>query len=202
MGELEASTTTTPFAERVRSQLTRKFQEYLDLSTIYTKTRWAFFVLATLMYLLRVYILDGCVRGACLRSRRALRSLFSPCPTPSPPQLVHCDVRTWHLHAEPLYRLPDAAGRAGSGAGSSDEGRGRVQAIRPEGTRVQVLVRRRSTCARVEHVLSPSLSAPASFSPSLHVSPLHLPRVAHCTLPSLPRTWPGSRSRKRCSSRT
>lgn len=84
MGELESSTTTTPFAERVRSQLTRKFQEYLDLSTIYTKTRWGFFVLSSMMYLLRVYILDGYVAGLLCPSVGAVVALLTAFrPTPS-----------------------------------------------------------------------------------------------------------------------
>ena len=47
--------------DRVVVQLGRKFQQYLDVSTIYTKSRWLFFLTSLLMYMLRVYMLDGCV---------------------------------------------------------------------------------------------------------------------------------------------
>ena len=45
--------------ERVRHQLGRKFQHYLDKSTIHTKSRWIGFVCLLLIYMIRTYLLQG-----------------------------------------------------------------------------------------------------------------------------------------------
>ncbi len=46
-------------AERVRHQLGRKFQHYLDKSTIYIKGRWAAFCALLAVYMIRTYLLQG-----------------------------------------------------------------------------------------------------------------------------------------------
>ena len=45
--------------DRVRAQLGRKFQHYLDKSTIYIKGRWVAFICFLSLYLMRTYLLQG-----------------------------------------------------------------------------------------------------------------------------------------------
>eukprot|EP00514_Thraustochytrium_sp_LLF1b_P000153 CAMPEP_0184525694 /NCGR_PEP_ID=MMETSP0198_2-20121128/10248_1 /TAXON_ID=1112570 /ORGANISM="Thraustochytrium sp., Strain LLF1b" /LENGTH=180 /DNA_ID=CAMNT_0026917197 /DNA_START=289 /DNA_END=831 /DNA_ORIENTATION=- len=45
--------------EKVVSQLSRRYQHFLDRSTIYTKTRWASLAGCLILYLFRVYLLNG-----------------------------------------------------------------------------------------------------------------------------------------------
>jgi len=55
MGEREEPSA----GEQVVAQLQRRYQYFLDRSTIYVKARWAFFAFALFIYGLRVYLLEG-----------------------------------------------------------------------------------------------------------------------------------------------
>ena len=46
-------------AETFRADIGRKFQHFLDKSTVYVVSRWVGFLVAVLVYILRVYLING-----------------------------------------------------------------------------------------------------------------------------------------------
>ena len=57
--KMEENVPEATMVEKVQAQMRRKFQFYLDQSTIYLKARWCGFACLLLMYLVRVFTANG-----------------------------------------------------------------------------------------------------------------------------------------------